>query len=191
MLKPLCLGLGLALLPLTLQTLFAQDQFDIPVYKDFPKKGVDFKDIFPLLANVAQRNILMERIVSIYQNMGVKITAIVGLESRGFILGMDLATRLNVKFVPIRKANKLPGATFKESYKKEYGEDVFEISQSALNENDLVIIIDDLIATGGSAQAAINLVEKTKAQTLEFLTILNVSELASQVKLSKPLRVML
>lgn len=186
-----CIGLFLTVGNIPPNNLLADENFTIPEYKDFPKKGVNFRNFLPIFARVEEKNRLMEKIVTVYKSVDIGITAVVGLESRGFIIGADLAARLNVKFIPIRKAKKLPGPVFQESYLKEYGEDVFEISQGDLDETDRVIIVDDLIATGGSAQAAINLVEKTKAQVLEFMAILNVPELAHTVKLTKPLRIIL
>ena len=101
---------------------------------------------------------MKEEIVKRYKNLG--ITQVVGIESRGFILAPSVAMEIGAGFVPIRKHNKLPAETVSETYKKEYGDDTIQVHKDALNENDIVLLHDDILATGGSMEAAINLVKK-------------------------------
>lgn len=125
---------------------------------DFPIKGIQFKDITPLFQKHKTFQLLTDALVEEYKNRG--ITKVVGLESRGFIMAPVLALKLNAGFVPIRKPGKLPAETINESYIKEYGEDVLEIHKDALDENDIILLHDDLLATGGTMRAAYNLVTK-------------------------------
>ncbi len=122
---------------------------------DFPKEGILFKDITTMLKNNEHLHTLVDTIYNIYKDKG--ITKVVGLESRGFIIGTALAYKLNAGFVPIRKPGKLPAATFSQKYTLEYGEDEIFIHQDALDSDDVVLIHDDLLATGGTAAAAIQL----------------------------------
>ena len=125
---------------------------------DFPIPGIQFKDVTTLFKDSEIMKELTDGLASMYKEKG--ITKVVGIESRGFIIGPLLADRLNVGFVPIRKPGKLPAATFEEEYTKEYGTDKIQIHQDALNENDVVLLHDDLLATGGTMLAAVNLVRK-------------------------------
>lgn len=136
---------------------------------DFPKPGILFKDITPVLSDEKLLKMVIDIMSEPYQND--KPTKIVGLESRGFIFGVALAYKLGVGFVPIRKKGKLPYKTYEASYQLEYGSASMEIHQDALTENDSVVIVDDLLATGGTMAAAIELVNKLKAKIfgLEFL----------------------
>ncbi len=136
---------------------------------DFPKPGILFKDITPVLSDENLLEMAVDVMSEPYKNN--KPTKIVGLESRGFIFGVALACKLGVGFVPIRKKGKLPYKTYEASYQLEYGSASMEIHQDALTENDKVVIVDDLLATGGTMAAAIELVNKLKAKILglEFL----------------------
>ena len=125
---------------------------------DFPIKGIQFKDITTALARHDCLCWMKEEIVKRYKNLG--ITQVVGIESRGFILAPSVAMEIGAGFVPIRKHNKLPAETVSETYKKEYGDDTIQVHKDALNENDIVLLHDDILATGGSMEAAINLVKK-------------------------------
>ncbi|WP_321279485.1 adenine phosphoribosyltransferase [Marinifilum fragile] len=125
---------------------------------DFPKEGIVFKDITTMLKDEKHVATLVETLYEQYKDKG--ITKVVGLESRGFILGTVLAYKLNAGFVPIRKPGKLPAATYSEKYTLEYGEDEIHIHQDALTEDDVVLLHDDLLATGGTAAASINLLAK-------------------------------
>ena len=125
---------------------------------DFPIKGIQFKDITTVLDNPEGLRWMRDEIVSRYKGLGV--TKVVGVESRGFILAPAVAIELGVGFVPIRKPNKLPAETVSVTYKKEYGNDTIQIHKDALCPNDVVLIHDDILATGGSMDAAIELVKK-------------------------------
>ena len=128
---------------------------DIP---DFPKKGIVFKDITPILLDPEIFESTIEHLAQVVT--GKKIDVICGIESRGFIFGAALALRMGLAFVPIRKPGKLPYKTFKEEYALEYGTDAIEIHRDAVKPGDRVLLIDDLLATGGTAAAAVKLIEK-------------------------------
>ncbi|MBQ9602190.1 MAG: adenine phosphoribosyltransferase [Paludibacteraceae bacterium] len=125
---------------------------------DFPIKGIQFKDITTVLDNPEGLRWMRDEIVKKYKNLG--ISKVVGIESRGFILAPAVAIELGVGFVPIRKPNKLPAETVSVTYAKEYGEDTIQMHKDALSPEDVVLIHDDILATGGSMEAAINLVKK-------------------------------
>lgn len=125
---------------------------------DFPIKGIQFKDITTLFQSPSHLKELFDILYEKYKNKG--ITKVVGIESRGFFLGPQLAVRLNAGFVPIRKPGKLPYKVIEERYTKEYGEDAIQIHEDALTEDDVVLIHDDLLATGGTMVAAHKLVKK-------------------------------
>ena len=125
---------------------------------DFPIKGIQFKDITTALAKPECLKWMRDEIVSRYKNLG--ITKIVGIESRGFIVAPAVAIELGIGFVPIRKPNKLPAETVSVTYAKEYGVDTIQMHKDALSPEDVVLIHDDILATGGSMEAAINLVKK-------------------------------
>ncbi|MBO5676538.1 MAG: adenine phosphoribosyltransferase [Bacteroidaceae bacterium] len=125
---------------------------------DFPIPGIQFKDVSTLFKNPACINEMLEEMVRLYKDKG--ITKVVGIESRGFVMGAILAARLGCGFVMCRKPGKLPADTIKETYGKEYGTDTIEIHTDAIEPGDVVLIHDDLLATGGSMLAAYNLVSK-------------------------------
>lgn len=126
--------------------------------KDFPVEGIVFKDITTVLSNPKYLKWMKDEIANLYRAYG--ITKVVGIESRGFILAPAVAMELGAGFVPIRKPGKLPAETLEVSYAKEYGVDTIQIHADALNENDVVLLHDDLLATGGSMAAALELVKK-------------------------------
>lgn len=126
--------------------------------QDFPCKGINFRDVTTLFKDAHALEIMEEETYQLYKDKG--ITKIVGLETRGYIIGSILARRLNAGFVMCRKPGKLPAPTIQETYKKEYGTDTVEIHKDAIDENDVVLIHDDLLATGGTIKAAWNLVKK-------------------------------
>ncbi len=125
---------------------------------DFPQKGINFRDVTTLFKNAECLKIMVDELYEIYKDKG--ITKIVGIESRGFVLSSALAIRLGAGVVLCRKPGKLPAETVQESYTKEYGEDTIEIHKDAIDENDVVLLHDDLLATGGTMRAAYNLVKK-------------------------------
>lgn len=125
---------------------------------DFPKKGVNFRDVTTLFRNPECLQIMENELYNLYKDKGV--TKIVGIESRGFVMASALAIKLNAGVVLCRKPGKLPGETVQESYSKEYGTDTIEIHKDAISENDVVLLHDDLLATGGTMKAAYNLVKK-------------------------------
>lgn len=148
------------------------------IEENYPKKGVTFKDICPILSQPGLFRKLIKSITDHYENH--KIDFIVGLEARGFILGSALALKLNVGFIPIRKIGKLPGETFKQSYKKEYGEDILEIQKQAFPKNSRILVIDDIVATGGSLEAAVSLIKKLDGVLVDCCVLDFVPELKIQ-----------
>ena len=129
---------------------------------DFPKKGIQFLDITTGIKDADALQAMIDYLYNIYKDR--KIDYVAGIESRGFIFGAPLACRLNVGFIPIRKPNKLPAETIKESYELEYGTDTIEMHADAVKAGDRVVVIDDLLATGGTACAACNLIKKAGAE---------------------------
>ncbi len=132
---------------------------------DFPKKGIQFKDITPLLASREATDACVQQFIDLLDNQ--KVDKVVAIEARGFFFGMLLAQRLNVGFIPIRKPGKLPYKTLKESYDLEYGTDSLEIHEDAIKKGDLVLLHDDVLATGGTAKAACNLIERLGAEVVQ------------------------
>ena len=152
---------------------------DIP---DYPKKGIVFKDITTLLKDP----IAFQEVINVFYEKlkNQKIDKVIGIESRGFIFGAPLAYKLNIGFIPIRKKGKLPGETISVNYDLEYGTDQIEIHTDALQKGERVVLIDDLIATGGTALAAIELINKMEAEVVEnfFLIDLNFLGGAQSIK---------
>ncbi|WP_311376579.1 adenine phosphoribosyltransferase [Anaerococcus lactolyticus] len=147
----------------------------IRVIEDYPEKGISFKDITTLLKN---KDGFRETIDLLEQKLqGYDFDYIAGVESRGLIFGAPLADRLNKGFIPIRKPGKLPGEIEKVSYDLEYGTNELEIHRDALNKGDKVVIIDDLIATGGSAKAAAKLVESIGGDVVCFEFLIELTSL--------------
>ncbi len=152
---------------------------DVP---DFPKPGIVFKDITPLLKSPEAFNSVLTLWAERYASQ--KINAIVAMESRGFIFGAALANRLGIGFVPVRKPGKLPWKTFNETYELEYGKDTLEIHQDALNSGDRVVVLDDVLATGGTAAAAVRLVEKAGGKVSEASFLMELLFLKGKQKLN-------
>lgn len=125
---------------------------------DFPMPGIQFKDVTTLFKDARILHELTDGLYEMYKDKD--ITKVVGVESRGFIMGPLLAVRLNAGFIPIRKPGKLPAAVYEETYTKEYGEDAIQIHQDAINPGEIVLLHDDLLATGGTMIAAVNLIRK-------------------------------
>jgi adenine phosphoribosyltransferase len=148
---------------------------------DWPHKGIMFRDITTLMENAEAfaeaNNQLYER----YKN--AKIDKVAGIDARGFIFGAVLAYKLNVGFIPIRKKGKLPFATIEEDYSLEYGKNTLELHADAIKEGENIVIIDDLIATGGTVKATINLIEKLKGKVYECAFVIELPELKGREKL--------
>lgn len=148
---------------------------------DFPKKGVLFRDITPLLRDAKS---LREIIASLARSLkGKKVAAVVGIESRGFIFGTALATKLGVGFVPIRKKGKLPWKTKQIACTLEYGQEILEIHQDAVKRGEKVVIVDDLLATGGTAAAAAKLVEGIGGKVAKLVFVIELAGLNGRGKL--------
>ncbi|MGF1670737.1 MAG: adenine phosphoribosyltransferase [Balneolaceae bacterium] len=148
---------------------------------DYPKPGIQFKDITPLLGNKDTLELTSRMLASPYR--GKKIDYVAGLESRGFLFGINVAQDLHAGFVPIRKPNKLPSDTISVSYELEYGTDSLEIHKDAIIEGANVIIHDDLIATGGTAFAAYELIEKLGGNVVGFSFVMEIGSLKGKNKL--------
>jgi len=155
---------------------------------DFPVKGIQFKDITTLLMDANALNETAINLTDYYKNYG--ITKVIGIESRGFILGSILAYNLNAGFIPIRKPGKLPSETFEEVYKKEYGSDKIQIHKNTLTENDVVLLHDDLLATGGTSAAACNLVRKIGVKKIFLNFIVELEELNGRSKIPEDIELM-
>ena len=126
--------------------------------KDFPKEGIIFRDITTALKDAETLRVIVDYLCEQFKDE--KIDYIAGIESRGFILGMPMAYKMGIGFVPVRKPNKLPAATYSQEYSLEYGTDKIEIHQDAFPQGANVLVVDDLLATGGTAEAACKLVKK-------------------------------
>lgn len=142
---------------------------------DFPIQGIQFKDITTLFQSAEHLKQLSDILYDRYKDKG--ITKVVGIESRGFFMGPELAIRLNAGFVPIRKPGKLPYKVIEERYTKEYGEDCIQIHEDALTKDDIVLIHDDLLATGGTMVAAYNLVKKLGVKEIFINFLIELEEL--------------
>ena len=149
--------------------------------KNFPKEGIIFRDITTALKDAETLKVMIDYLCE--QFKGTKIDYIAGIESRGFIFGMPMAYKLNSGFVPIRKPNKLPAATYSQEYELEYGTDKIEIHKDAIPEGANVLIVDDLLATGGTADAACKLVKKTGANLVGIAFLIELTDLNGREKL--------
>lgn len=150
--------------------------------KDFPKPGIVFRDITTLLKNPVALKSTMKQLFEFAKD--IDATKIAGIESRGFMFGTMLAERLDIGFVPIRKPGKLPAETVQETYELEYGTDSLEIHKDAIEKGDKVIIHDDLLATGGTARAATNLIEKLGGRVVQLSFIIELGFLKGRDKLN-------
>ncbi len=154
---------------------------------DFPKAGIQFKDITTALKNAECLKWLRDEIVDLYKDKG--ITQVIGLESRGFIIGPAVAMELNAGFVPERKPGKLPAEVVEISYSKEYGTDIMQIHKDALQADDIVLIHDDLLATGGTAEAAIKLVKSIGVKKIYANFLIELNDLKGRECLDKDVEV--
>jgi len=148
---------------------------------NFPKQGIMFRDITTLLQNKKAFNHACDAFYNHYKDQ--KIDVVLGIESRGFIFGAVLAYRLGVGFVPARKPGKLPYNTIKEEYELEYGKNTIEIHDDSIKKGQRVLVVDDLIATGGTALAACNLVKKLRGKVVECAFVVELPELKGREKL--------
>ncbi|MGA1179261.1 MAG: adenine phosphoribosyltransferase [Marivivens sp.] len=148
---------------------------------DFPHEGIMFRDVTTLFADPRGFRMTIDQLLHPYA--GMEIDKVVGLEARGFILGGAIAHQLTVGFVPIRKKGKLPGATISESYQLEYGEAVVEVHDDAIQPGEKILLVDDLLATGGTAEAGIKLVERLGGEIIGCAFIVDLPELGGRKKL--------
>lgn len=153
---------------------------DIP---DFPKPGILFRDITTLLADAEGLHYTIDTLTEKCQAAGLVPDYIVGMESRGFLFGVSLAYKLGAGFIPVRKPGKLPAAVHQVEYELEYGTDSLEIHQDALAEHHSVVIVDDLIATGGTAKATAELLARIGCNVLGFAFIIELKDLGGRQKL--------
>ena len=150
-------------------------------YPDFPKQGILFRDINPVFRSIEALNYISNKFYCIFNNS--KIDYIVGIESRGFVIATALAAKFNKGMIMIRKANKLPGQTIKRSYDIEYGSSVIELQEDAVKHGQSILIADDLIATGGTAIAAAQLVEELGGAVSGFAIVIELARLDGARKL--------
>ena len=149
---------------------------------NYPKKGILFRDITSLLENKKAFNFTIKKMLKISKKL--KFTKIAAIESRGFVFASVLCFLLKKPLVLLRKKNKLPGKTYSQKFKLEYGYDIIEVHKNSLSKNDKVLIIDDLIATGGTALAAAKLIEKTKSKVIGFIFLIDLFDLPGNKKLN-------
>ncbi|KAJ5622006.1 Adenine phosphoribosyltransferase [Penicillium herquei] len=162
-------------------------------FPDFPSPGILFEDILPIFANPTLHESLIRslELEILAKSGGQKPDVIVGLEARGFLIGPSLALRLGAGFVPVRKQGKLPGPCMTQAYEKEYGQDFFQMQSDAIKPGQKVIVVDDIIATGGSAYAAGEMIKKMGGELLSFLFILELEFLHGRDKLPAPVNTLL
>lgn len=149
----------------------------------FPKEGILFKDITPLLINAGARNEGLQILVDAAKDK--QVDKVIGVESRGFFFGMLLAQELNVGFIPVRKPNKLPFDTISASYDLEYGSDSLEIHIDSIQKGDRILIHDDVLATGGTAKAVCELVERLGGEIVQINFLMELSFLNGREKINK------
>jgi len=142
---------------------------------DYPKPGIMFRDVTTLLKDAAGFRACVELLAEPYKTAGIAL--VVGIEARGFILGGAVADKLGTGFVPLRKKGKLPGAAVGQDYELEYGTDVIEVHEDAIEKDTRVLIVDDLIATGGTAEAAVKLIERVGGKTVAAAFIIDLPDL--------------
>ncbi len=150
---------------------------------DFPHEGIMFRDVTTLFADARGFRMAIDQLLNPYA--GMRIDKVVGLEARGFILGGAIAHQLSVGFVPIRKKGKLPGTVISQAYTLEYGEAVMEVHDDALQPGEKVLIVDDLLATGGTCEAGIRLCERLGAEIVGCAFVIDLPELGGRALLEK------
>lgn len=155
-------------------------------FPDFPQPGILFRDICPVLKDCNALRTVTDLITEHLQAKFLDIDAIVGLDARGFLFGPIVAMNLDKAFIPVRKTGKLPGPTIKVSSTKEYGKDVLEMQADAIEKGQKVIILDDLLATGGTLQAACQLVREAGGEVLECVLLVELEDLKGKDKVPAP-----
>ena len=148
---------------------------------DFPHEGIMFRDVTTLFADPRGFRMAIDQLLHPYA--GMEIDKVVGLEARGFILGGAVAHQLSVGFVPIRKKGKLPGTTISEEYQLEYGEAIMEVHDDALEAGEKILLVEDLLATGGTAEAGIKLIERLGGTTVGCAFVVDLPDLGGRAKL--------
>jgi adenine phosphoribosyltransferase len=148
---------------------------------DFPKEGILFRDVTTLFADPRGFRMAVDQLLAPYA--GLRIDKVAGLEARGFILGGAVAHQLSTGFVPVRKKGKLPAATISQAYALEYGEAVMEVHEDAMAPGETVLLVDDLLATGGTAEAGIRLVERLGAKVVGCAFVVDLPDLGGRAKL--------
>ena len=159
----------------------AQLQAAIKTIPDYPLEGILFRDVTSLLEDAEAFALTINLLTEKFQNQG--FTKVVGTEARGFIFGAPLALALGIGFVPVRKPGKLPRATYAQTYKLEYGEDILEVHRDALTAQDKVLIIDDLLATGGTIEATTKLIRRVGAQVEAAGFVISLPDLGGEKRL--------
>ncbi len=152
---------------------------------DYPKKGIIFRDITTLVQDPVGFRLVIDNLTQRYITDEIKYDVIVGIEARGFIIGGALSYTLGKGFIPIRKAGKLPAEVVSQEYELEYGTDNIEMHIDSLNPGDRVLVVDDLLATGGTALAAAALIEKLGASVAEMAFIVNLPDVGGEKKLNE------
>ena len=153
----------------------------IRTVKHYPKEGIMFRDFTTLLQDSVGFRISIDELHNRYKDM--EIDKVAGIESRGFVMGAPLAYLLGVGFVPIRKQGKLPSEAIGQDYELEYGTDCIEIHTDAINPGEKVLIVDDLIATGGTAEAAVKLVQEMKGEIVECCFVIDLPDIGGRARL--------
>ena len=148
---------------------------------DFPHEGILFRDVTTLFADPRGFRMCVDQLLAPYA--GMRIDKVVGLEARGFILGGAVAHQLSTGFVPIRKKGKLPGQTLSQAYTLEYGEAVMEVHEDAMQPGETVLLVDDLLATGGTAEAGIRLIERLGGKVVGCAFVVDLPELGGRARL--------
>jgi adenine phosphoribosyltransferase len=159
----------------------AQLQSAIKTIPDYPIQGILFRDVTSLLEDAEAFALTLTLLTEKYKNQG--FTKVVGTEARGFLFGAPLALALGVGFIPVRKPGKLPRETYAQAYQLEYGEDVLEIHKDALTVDDKVLIIDDLLATGGTIEATTKLIKRIGAQVEDVGFVISLPDLGGEKRL--------
>lgn len=154
----------------------------IKTIENYPKPGILFRDVTSLLADSKQYQAAIDLFFQKYKDQG--FTKVVGTEARGFLFAAPLALKMGVGFVPVRKPGKLPRQTISQSYELEYGKDTLEIHTDAIDENDKVLIIDDLLATGGTIEATVKLIRTLKGEVADAAFIINLPDLGGETRLN-------